>query len=304
VQVGWVTAPRSPSRDYHFIKLGGSTGQSLAGRPSSRIAAAVLGGGRSRATWSWSNVSLSLAVTIALFSAALASMTRIARTRERAHAREPSVVVHLAPPIAAVAPSRVRSMERHQTPAAVASTHPVAIVESAFVREPPLPADSVQKTAPRAEPTPIPTIVVPEPAVATRSMSSPVGVTLGRGARTAAQRDSALAALAIAAAMARNRDPSQAERDEKARRHEPPMSMHASQPEIRGGIGIPFPFLSRGPSAEQRKRDSAIHADNLAILQRLAQRVVQRRDSLRTDSLRRDSIARLTPKPQGRDSLE
>jgi len=274
----------------------------------------VLGEGRSHATWSWSNVSLSLALTVALFSAALASMTRIVRvmttTSERTYAREPSVVVHLAPPIAAVAPSRVRSMERHQTPAAVASTHPVAIVESAFVREPPLPADSVQKTAPRAEPTPIPAIVLPEPGVvpgtpvATRSISSPVGVTLRRGATTAVQRDSALAALAIAAAMARNRDPSQAERDEKARGSEPPMSMHASQPEIRGGIGIPFPFLSSGPSAEQRKRDSAIHADNLAILQRLAQRVVQRRDSLRTDSLRRDSIARLTPKPQGRDSLE
>ena len=104
--------------------------------------------------------------------------------------------------------------------------------------------------------------------------------------------------------MARNQNESQAERDEKARQRDAPMSMHASQPEMRGGISIPFPFLSRGPSPEQRRRDSAIHAENMATLQRLAQRVAHRRDSLRADSLRRDSIARLNPKPQRRDSLE
>jgi hypothetical protein len=122
---------------------------------------------------------------------------------------------------------------------------------------------------------------------------------------TVAQRDSVLTALARGVPeMARNHKESQAERDDKARQREPPMSMHASQPELRGGASISVGFLSSGPSREQRKRDSAIHADNLATLQRLAQRGAQRRDSLRTDSLRRDSIARLTVKPQRHDSLE
>jgi hypothetical protein len=47
-----------------------------------------------------------------------------------------------------------------------------------------------------------------------------------------------------------------------------------------GGASIPLPFLSRGPSREQRARDSVIHADNLTRLTRLAERARAKRDSL------------------------
>ena len=47
-----------------------------------------------------------------------------------------------------------------------------------------------------------------------------------------------------------------------------------------GGGSIPFPFLSRRPSREERARDSVVHADNLARLARLAERARAKRDSL------------------------
>jgi len=54
-----------------------------------------------------------------------------------------------------------------------------------------------------------------------------------------------------------------------------------------GGIGIPLPMFSRGPSPEQRVQDSIVNADNLPRLVRLAARARAKRDSIR----RADSLA-------------
>jgi len=39
-----------------------------------------------------------------------------------------------------------------------------------------------------------------------------------------------------------------------------------------GGIGIPLPLFSPGPSREQRRRDSIVDGDNRARLKRLLER--------------------------------
>ena len=56
-----------------------------------------------------------------------------------------------------------------------------------------------------------------------------------------------------------------------------------------GGIGIPLPMFSRGPSPKQRLQDSIVNADHLSRLARLAERARAKRDSLR----RADSLAML-----------
>jgi hypothetical protein len=58
-----------------------------------------------------------------------------------------------------------------------------------------------------------------------------------------------------------------------------------------GSIGLPF--LSKGPSAKQRRKNDSVDADNRARLARLQELIKHRRDSLLADSLRRDSLARL-----------
>lgn len=53
-----------------------------------------------------------------------------------------------------------------------------------------------------------------------------------------------------------------------------------------GGIGVPLPMFSRGPSPKQRLQDSIVNADNARRLARLADRAKAKRDSLRhADSL-------------------
>jgi hypothetical protein len=56
-----------------------------------------------------------------------------------------------------------------------------------------------------------------------------------------------------------------------------------------GGIPVPLPQFSRGPSPKQRIKDSIVNADNLPRLARLAERARAKRDSLR----RADSLAML-----------
>lgn len=78
--------------------------------------------------------------------------------------------------------------------------------------------------------------------------------------------------------------PTQAERDSTARERERRMAegrdQHRPVAIPMGGAGIPMPFLSRGPSREERARDSVVNADNLARLARLAERARKKRDSL------------------------
>ena len=78
--------------------------------------------------------------------------------------------------------------------------------------------------------------------------------------------------------------PTQAELDSMAREQERRVAegrdQHRPVAKPLGGTSLPLPFLSPGPSREQRARDSVIHADNLARLARLAERARAKRDSL------------------------
>lgn len=60
---------------------------------------------------------------------------------------------------------------------------------------------------------------------------------------------------------------------------------------LRAGSSIGLPLLSKGPSAEQRKKNEILGAEYRAGLGRLQARILLR-DSIRLDSLRRDSIAK------------
>ncbi|MEX2180078.1 MAG: hypothetical protein WD801_15285 [Gemmatimonadaceae bacterium] len=68
-----------------------------------------------------------------------------------------------------------------------------------------------------------------------------------------------------------------------------------------GGASFTTGWLGRGPSREQRARDSTIHAGNLlrlAGLAALAARAQAKRDSVRAaDSLAKDTLSRAFPPP-------
>jgi hypothetical protein len=137
----------------------------------------------------------------------------------------------------------------------------------------------------------------PAGSYAPRPLATPrFGYFPGTGGFTAAQQDSVLWKLERGVPYAKPVPPSQAERDAKAREDAPRWAFardeHRPVPMTGSGSGgsIRAPFLSSGPSAAERRRDSAIHAGNLLRLQRLADRARARQDSLR----RMDSIALLT----------
>lgn len=157
--------------------------------------------------------------------------------------------------------------------------------------------------------------------------NNPAGVTIGsRTANTAAYRDSMLTAkLKGVPFLATTHAPtgenlqalrgSQANAAKVARRSTTAgnADVHVMQGEgvdgvgaVGGGAGVPgnalglgrslgLPFLSKGPSAAQRKKNEAIEADYRAGLGRLQDRILSKRDSLLADSLRRDSLAKRRP---------
>jgi hypothetical protein len=98
--------------------------------------------------------------------------------------------------------------------------------------------------------------------------------------------------------------PTQAERDSTAREQERRMAeardQHRPVAVPLSGASIGVPFLSRGPSREQRARDSVINADNIARLARLAARARAKQDSILAASMlagtRADSVRR--PRPE------
>ncbi|HEY4306277.1 MAG TPA: hypothetical protein VGM82_17520 [Gemmatimonadaceae bacterium] len=165
------------------------------------------------------------------------------------------------------------------------------------------------------------------PAGAPDGSNNPAGVTIGsRTANTAAYRDSMLTAkLKGLPFLATTHAPtgenlqalrgSQANAAKVARRSTTAgnADVHVMQGEgidgvgaVGGGAGVPgnalglgrslgLPFLSKGPSAAQRRKNEAIEADYRAGLGRLQDRILLKRDSLLADSLRRDSLAKRRP---------
>ena len=139
-----------------------------------------------------------------------------------------------------------------------------------------------------------PVLYTPRVAVAPRFGRFP-----GTETFSAHQQDSVLWKLERRVPYAAPVPPSQAERDSLARENAPRWAFARDEKRpvaitMSGGGGISAPLLSPGKSAEQRRRDSAVHAGNLQRLARLADRAKARQDSLR----RMDSIAMLTrPRP-------
>ena len=116
------------------------------------------------------------------------------------------------------------------------------------------------------------------------------------GALTTEQRDSAYRELATGIRLAPRLEPTKEQRDsigrETARRFAEAKDQQRPVAIPLGAIGgatITTGWLGRGPSREQRRRDSIVHHDNLLRLQRLADRVRVKQDSIR----RADSIASL-----------
>jgi hypothetical protein len=98
-----------------------------------------------------------------------------------------------------------------------------------------------------------------------------------------AARDSLSRLMAGVWDLRRPLAPTNAQRDSAAR--EQSLRAQAARDEHRPmavplGGSLPFTFLSKGPSREQRARDSIINADYLQRLARLAERARRKRDSL------------------------
>jgi hypothetical protein len=121
---------------------------------------------------------------------------------------------------------------------------------------------------------------------------------------TDAGRDSLLDSLrrALPEDLKKPVPPSPAERDSLAREESIRRRAQADVPGVRTQVvlgTVSFPFLSGGPSREQRRRDSIVNAGNLERLGRLAERararrestIVARRDSM-SDSARRQLLSR------------
>jgi hypothetical protein len=125
---------------------------------------------------------------------------------------------------------------------------------------------------------------------------APSGITAPRTALTAERRDSVLAQFAAKDVVERamRMKPTQAQKDSIGRER---ASLFARAREegrpvpvpMGGGTSISFPLFARGPSREQRRRDSIVHQGNLRRLERLAVRARARVDSSRSV----DSIASL-----------
>lgn len=127
------------------------------------------------------------------------------------------------------------------------------------------------------------------PLAADRRVAAPAHQSL-----TEAGRDSLLDSLrrALPEDLKRPVPPSPAERDSLAREESMRRRAQADVPGARTQVvlgTVSFPFLSSGPTREQRRRDSIVNADNLARLGRLAERARARRES--TIVARRDSMS-------------
>jgi len=267
----------------------------------------------------WRDFGLSMAMTAALFAAALAAMTslRIMGLSPTMSAIERVTWVPIAfpPPTPAPRPVPARRLDAPRTvprklpPATIGVPTTTDIVtptvtpisQAPSLSSPPR-VDTTAKPAP-ANSSRIPLSIVPPTPVPynprTTGLGAPIataGVTASHTPMTGQVRDSTLAAFmaevpARAAALPGKSD--------EGRVHAITIPRHdgSNSPSICICVSLPFPIFEAGPSAAQRKRDAIIAADNLERLHRMQERLIQKRDSIRLDSLRRDSIA-LKAKPR------
>jgi len=278
----------------------------------------------------WSSIGVSVAATAALFAAALASMKSVAFWTEVVSHESPTEVVRLEPPAPRPpAPPRVVRRGGPRATAAPAvvpraiEAPPVSVPVAAPVQPTPVaaPVDTAVAGARSARPAiPVGVVVphevaLPDPATITHGAApmAPAGVVAPHTANTATLRESLAASRMLSIAeLARTRAPTERElADLKASQRQAAMlarrattagnsrDVHVPMGKGVGGVGaadgggvsIPFPLFSRGPSPAERRRNDSLDADYRLRLGRLQER------ARRLDSLRRDSLARLVKKP-------
>ncbi len=276
----------------------------------------------------WPSVVVSVALTLATFAAAFTAMRRVPRWIASPADRDAAVTVHFQPPV----PVPARRLPRPPLAAPVTPPPSVAPVPdqrttpaspaAPLASEKPTPnavrADS-GLSADRAAVQPS-TAATAAPAARLGAPMSPSGISRiiappDVQARRAAAADSLRAAVFAAmwkappsAAMKKEVDDSNRDAAAVARRATTAgnsADVHIVQGNGYGGAGAAtgalslgsgsfgLPFLSKGPSAAQRRKNDSLDADYRARLARLQELVRQRGDSARADSLRRDSVARL-----------
>jgi hypothetical protein len=248
---------------------------------------------------SWPSLVTACAVTIALFVLALRAMTTVHSfggfVRDKLASRRASEHLVLVtprrpvPPLAPSAPSPTGS-RRGFAPAGARNDSGSAPVARGETAAPPA-AESPgvrpnEPTSPRASDWLARSLA---PLAADRRIAA-----TGEKPLTAAGRDSLLDSLrrALPEDLKRPVPPRPAERDSLAREESIRRRAQADVPGVRPQVvlgTVSFPFLSSGPTREQRRRDSIVNADNLARLGRLADRARARRES--TIVARRDSMA-------------
>lgn len=281
----------------------------------------------------WSGFAFSVAITIGLFAAAFIAMNQVPQWTASSDAiRELPAVVRLewprAKPIPAPRPAARVMTSAVSPPSAAPPTVPSVVVPQAPVRQP----DTTGTGTATSE-------VAPTAGANNRATTlrlgapiAPAGVTRARAGNEADSRDSLARRIGRAVSVWDwHGPPSPAEVEElretrrmyegvtrRATTAGNASDIHVMTGEGRGGVGavgggksglsptggsIPLPLFSSGPSSAQRKRDSAIDADNQARLRRLRERIVWRADSARLDSLRRDSLHRDSLAKPGRPPI-
>ncbi|MEP6491326.1 MAG: hypothetical protein ABJF01_01520 [bacterium] len=260
----------------------------------------------------WRALGASVAVTTALFAAAITAMTsfRALTSTSEMNSSERVAWVPVAIPIPAPLPPR--EQPRRVAPAPVAE--PITRVQSSSSVG--MPTASTMPAAPsinariRRDSS-----AIPQPPIGTRIPLSvepatpipfnppaigvagapvaPAGVVLSHAPMSVQARDSTLAALmASVPGMARAGGSGRSGGTVRAIPITQPGAPGQQQPAVCVCVSLPLPILEPGPSAAQRKRDAVIAADNQARLTRLEERLREQRDSMRLDSLRKDSLRR------------
>jgi hypothetical protein len=139
------------------------------------------------------------------------------------------------------------------------------------------------RVAPTVPTEPTPSAAASEAATIARplgTVAAPAAVA-NSSRMTEAERDRRLNQVAPPLPWIANLPPTKAQIDSAgrdfARRAEVARDDHRPMAIPLGGVAVPLPW---GPSVEQRRRDSAINADNLQRLARLAARAKAKRDSM------------------------
>ncbi|HKW11724.1 MAG TPA: hypothetical protein VJO33_15160 [Gemmatimonadaceae bacterium] len=142
---------------------------------------------------------------------------------------------------------------------------------------------AIDTTAPRATSANSPTASALGPVIAPSAFSKSVNISEAQS-DSIAKRQAEYVAMLFRTFRQTTEQRDSAGR-ERARLAAVAREEHRPMAILLGGASLPLPFLGRVPSRAQRARDSAVHADNLERLARLAERARLKRDSILAHTL-------------------